>query len=120
MSGKPSLTTGSIFEGYNHTQDIFDQLSIEIVNDEECHECPVASGCFSCTGCNYEYSESNSIFNRTKFHCKMQKAQVRAKEYFWDRLAACIDEVTPYERNRKLAYSFHGWKLDGGKSFFSF
>lgn len=118
MSGKPSLTTGSIFEGYNHTQDIFDQLSIEIVNDEECHECPVASGCFSCTGCNYEYSESNSIFNRTKFHCKMQKAQVRANEYFWDRLAACIDEVTPYERNRKLAYSFHGWKLDGGKSLF--
>ncbi len=118
MSGKPALSTGSIYEGYNRTQDIFKQLSIEIVNDEECHDCPVASGCFSCTGCNYEYSETNSIFNRTKFHCKMQKAQVRANEYFWDRLADCIDEVTPFERNRKLAYTFNGWKLDGGKSLF--
>lgn len=113
---KPPYTTGNIQEGLDENRrEIVRSASVGILNDGDCAECPVASGCFSCTACNYNYSKIGSVFIRTKFHCQLQKAQVRANEYFWDRLSQCVNEVTPREHARMKAYDSDGWRLDGGK-----
>ena len=43
----------------------------------------------------------------------MQKAQVRANEYFWTRLAGILDQPTPHELVRFSEYNRENWKLDG-------
>ncbi len=114
MPGKPALCVGDIYDGVIPSRmKQFEALNIQRVNDEECNRCPVASGCFSCTGCNYEYSETNSIFNRTKFHCEIQKVQVECNEYFWTEVAKRMHAVTPFERNRMRAYQSGNWQIEG-------
>ena len=118
LLGKPSLSTGNIYDGNNNIIEAFKNLDRGVINDGECSECPISSGCFSCTGCNYEFSSTNSIFIRTKFHCKMYKAQIRANEYFWDKLSGLIQEITPHELIRMQTYKQANWDLDGAKYLF--
>lgn len=113
---KPPLVAGNITDGLDENiRSIVRSATIDILNDEACAECPVASGCFSCTACNYDYSKTGSVFMRTKFHCLMQKAQVRASEYFWGKLARVVDEVTPRELERMASFDAEGWRLDGAR-----
>lgn len=113
---KSPYITGNIQAGSDEKRrEIVRSATVGILNDGDCAECAVASGCFSCTACNYNYSKTGSVFIRTKFHCLLQKAQVRANEYFWDRLSQCINDVTPRELERMKAYDSDGWRLDGGK-----
>jgi uncharacterized protein len=51
----------------------------------ECADCEVASGCAWCPGFDYDAADSDTIYQRATFICKMHKARVRANEYFWDR-----------------------------------
>ena len=116
IPNKPPLSTGSIYTGYNTRQrDAFKSLTIGILNDGECVNCPVASGCFSCTGCNYANADEITIFHRTKYHCAMQKAQVRANEYFWNRFTEVEDQISPHELKRREYYESEGWTPDGAK-----
>lgn len=55
-------------------------------SDEECCNCPIASGCAHCQGFNYDVAESATNFYRAKYICKMHKAQVRANEYYFTQL----------------------------------
>lgn len=87
----------------------FDFLSVDLLNDEECRNCPVARGCFSCAGNNY--GEYGTIFIRTKHHCKMHKAQARANKYFWDRMNKILSEPTPYELERVRIYKSASWNI---------
>jgi uncharacterized protein len=48
----------------------------------ECIECEVASGCAWCTGENYDSAQTNTIYERATFICKMHKARVRANNYY--------------------------------------
>ena len=53
----PRLKSGDIHNGIN--RDIvaaFENLSLNVVNDGECADCPIASGCFTCTGNSYAYT----------------------------------------------------------------
>ena len=116
IPNKPPLKTGSIYSGFEEERrKAFKSINIEILNDGECANCPVASGCFSCTGCNYAYASENTIFTRTKFHCAMQKAQVRANEYFWNRFTETENRISPHEIKRKEYYESEGWAPDGAK-----
>lgn len=115
-NGMAPLTIGNVQDGYfTEKRKMFDLATVGTINDAECQDCPIASGCFSCAGCNYEYSSVGSIFERTKFHCKMQKAQIRARDYFWDRLIDEIHDVTPLELNRFQTYTRGRWYMDGAK-----
>jgi uncharacterized protein len=51
----------------------------------ECLDCDVASGCAWCPGANYDFAETDTVFQRVTFICKMHKARVRANNYFWHR-----------------------------------
>ena len=107
--------TGSIDNGYNEQRELFKSLSLNLLFDDECMNCPVASGCFTCAGNNYQYTATHTVFKRTKFNCKMHKAQIRANEYFWDKLALKLKCSTPYEKNRREVYTTANWRLDGAK-----
>lgn len=52
---------------------------------ERCKECNVATGCKICPADCYDNSMTHSIYDRTLAICKMHKAKVRAKNYYWNR-----------------------------------
>jgi radical SAM peptide maturase (CXXX-repeat target family)/CXXX repeat peptide maturase len=52
----------------------------------ECISCEVNGGCPWCQGVNYDFAETNTIYQRATFLCKMHKARVRANQYYLDRL----------------------------------
>lgn len=66
----------------------FEALSLTAQSPAECIDCEVASGCSWCTGANYDTADSETIYQRATFICKMHKANVRAKNYFWEKLYA--------------------------------
>lgn len=51
-----------------------------------CIECSVASGCKRCPAEDYDSSYTRTIFQQTNFACKLHKAKVRAKNYYWNKL----------------------------------
>lgn len=65
----------------------FRLLKLSNCSSQNCLECSVATGCGMCSGLSYDVSESNTIFCRTEFICKMHKARIRAKNYFVERLS---------------------------------
>lgn len=112
----PQLKSGNIETGLNkEVINAFDVLSLEVVNDGECATCPIASGCFTCTGNSYAYTYPHTIYSRTKYQCEMQKAQVRAINYFWLKLGKMLDYPAPREIAKKAAYENANWDLDGAK-----
>lgn len=94
---------GSINDGiYKDRLKPFQYLSINRVQDNECNNCEVASGCSSCTGLNYNESESGSIFKRVKYNCKMHKANAKAVEYFWSKVAQKLNgKSSPREEQKQ-------------------
>lgn len=108
----PLLLLGDVKKGFDkNVREMFEKLTVDIVNDDKCEQCPIAGGCFACAGNNYACSNPHSIFTRTKYHCKMQYAQAEANDYFWDKLASYLDSPSPREQRRKATYlgaSFNG------------
>lgn len=77
---------GDVFNGVNNDKvRPFLSLTTEAQSKDECLSCDVATGCSWCVGCNYDMADSETIFQRTTFICKMHKANVRANNYFWDK-----------------------------------
>lgn len=52
----------------------------------ECIDCEVAEGCSWCQGENYDAASTHTIFQRATAICLMHKAQVRANNYYWNKL----------------------------------
>ena len=57
---------------------------------EECLTCDVASGCAWCQGENYDAADTDTIYQRSMAICKMHKANVRANNYYWNKLAMSL------------------------------
>ena len=111
-----TICLGNVHEGVNQEKKaLLEKTNIGIVNDNECYECSVASGCFSCAGNNYRYTVPHSVYKRTKYNCKMHKANARVNEYFWDKWIMVNDQPSPHEMARKRVYQIENWKLDGAK-----
>lgn len=53
---------------------------------QKCIDCEVASGCAWCQGENYDAAEIPTLYQRSTAICKMHKAQVRANNYYWNKL----------------------------------
>ena len=82
----------------------FKQLSIEKINSQQCLDCEVASGCRTCVGFCYDESKDNSIFKRTIYNCEMHKANVRAVDYFWDKVSSKLDDSLNPRKIAKKRY----------------
>ncbi len=70
----------------------FELLSIGKLNSNDCENCKVASGCKTCVGHCYDESREGSIFQRTTYHCEMHKANVRAVDYFWNKVSSKLND----------------------------
>lgn len=55
-------------------------------DDSECADCPIGAGCPQCQGFSYDAAETPTNFQRAKYICKMQKARVRANDYYFSKL----------------------------------
>ena len=98
LNNKEGLCIGNVDIGIN-TDKIrpFLALTVETQSKDECKTCEVASGCAWCTGFNYDAADTNTIYQRATFNCKMHKANVRANEYFWDKFTKVTGLVSPRE-----------------------
>jgi len=60
-------------------------LDRQTQSSSECMECEVNGGCAWCQGANYDFADSDTIYQRATYICKMHKARVRANQYYWER-----------------------------------
>lgn len=70
----------------------------------ECLECEVASGCAWCQAENYDAADIPTIYHRSTAICKMHKAQVRANNYYWNKLYRKIElqgQKETYKKHKK-------------------
>ncbi len=51
-----------------------------------CANCPIGTGCPQCQGFRYGAADTSINFQRTKYICPIQKARVRANEYYFAKL----------------------------------
>jgi uncharacterized protein len=52
----------------------------------DCIECEVAGGCAWCQAANYDFADTDTVFQRAVYICKMHQARVRANNYYWNKL----------------------------------
>lgn len=69
---------------------------------QKCLDCEVAFGCAWCQGNNYDCAETETIYQRATYICKMHKARVRANNYLWNKLDKIVPPVEDDDRVRKL------------------
>ncbi|URZ05982.1 radical SAM peptide maturase, CXXX-repeat target family [Clostridium felsineum] len=102
MTNKKGLCIGNVDKGIN-TDKLrpFQALTLESQSTNECINCEVASGCAWCTGFNYDAADTDTIYQRATFICKMHKANVRATEYFWDKFTKSTGMISPREKCKK-------------------
>lgn len=102
LVNRKGLCIGNMEDGLNLDKiRPFMGLNLKNQSPEECLTCEVASGCAWCQGHNYDFADSDTIYQRATFACKMHKANIRANEYFWDK----FEKVTglPSERRKHKA-----------------
>lgn len=73
-------------------------------DDETCAHCPIASGCPQCQGLSYDVADTATNFQRATFICKMQKARVRANDYFFSKLYNRFGIRRDFPRNTGKVY----------------
>ncbi|HUI31497.1 MAG TPA: radical SAM peptide maturase, CXXX-repeat target family [Candidatus Acidoferrales bacterium] len=86
MAKQKPRCIGNCFEGIDQNK-LRPFLALDRVSQssEECIKCEVARGCAWCQGLNYDEADSDTIYQRAVFICKMHKARVRANNYYWER-----------------------------------
>lgn len=87
LQNKKPYIIGNIDEGIN--KDLlrpFEALDIPSQSNNDCINCQVASGCGWCQGFNYDCADSDTIYQRATYLCKMHKARCRANDYYYARL----------------------------------
>ena len=101
LNNRKSISIGDIDTGIDKDKvRPFELLSAKAQSPEECINCKVATGCAWCTGGNYDCADTDTIYQRAIFICKMHKATVRATEYFWNKLS----DVLGYMPNERQMY----------------
>lgn len=87
LNNHPERIIGNVDTGINmELVRPFMVASSRYQDDSECANCPIASGCPQCQGLSYDAADTCTNFQRAKFVCKMQKARVRANEYYFAKL----------------------------------
>lgn len=102
---KQPYVIGNIYDGIDKNKlRGFLALDRFTQSPRECLECEVASGCAWCQAENYDAADIPTIYQRSTAICKMHKAQVRANNYYWNKLYRKLDlqnKRGSYETNRR-------------------
>lgn len=84
---KEAIAIGNVYEGIDPNKlRPFLALNRCVQSTQECMDCEVGSGCAWCQGSNYDFAQTDTIFQRATYICKMHKARVRANNYYWNKL----------------------------------
>lgn len=84
---KKARVIGDVYKGIDKNKlRPFIAIGHDSISLTECVKCPVASGCKWCPAENYDASDTGTLFQRATAVCKMHKARVRAKNYYWNRI----------------------------------
>ena len=91
LRSKKARIIGNVNDGIDQNKlRPFLALDRRTQSKEKCLTCEVASGCAWCQGENYDAADTNTIYQRSTAICKMHKAQVRANNYYWNKLAMSL------------------------------
>lgn len=87
LRNKEAWSIGNIKDGIdkNRTRP-FLTLDRITQSPKECLECDVSGGCGWCPAENYDCADTHTLFQRSTAICKMHKARVRARNYYWNKL----------------------------------
>ena len=105
LRDKKAIIIGNIHDGIN--QNLlrpFLSLNRTMQSPQKCLDCEVASGCAWCQGENYDAAQTDTIYQRSTAICLMHKAQVRANNYYWNKLFRKLElegRREEYEKNKK-------------------
>ncbi len=100
LSNRKGIKIGDIYKGIDSDKlRPFLALTLKAQSKPECVDCKVASGCGWCQGCNYDFAETPTIYQRATYLCKIHKATVKGCEYFWDK----FERTTGFISERKKA-----------------
>lgn len=87
LRSKQARTIGNVYDGIDINKlRPMELVYNDVITPQKCYECEVASGCKWCPAEAYDSSHTGSVFAKTTFSCKMHKAKVRAKNYYWNKL----------------------------------
>lgn len=104
LRSKKAWITGNVRDGIDKNKlRPFLTLDRCTQSTQECIDCEVASGCAWCQGENYDAADTPTIYQRSTAICKMHKAQVRANNYYWNKLYRKLEkegERQAYENNK--------------------
>lgn len=101
LSHRKGRRIGDVYTGIDHDRlRPFHALTLRTQSPSTCINCTVGKGCAWCSGCNYDNADSDTIFQRATFICRMHQANARANEYFWRRYAETTGRVSEKERLR--------------------
>lgn len=105
LEDKPPYIIGDIEKGIDFDRvRPFYGLDAYVQSPEECIECEISTGCAWCQGNNYNYAETDTLFYRATFICKMHKARVRANNYFWEKIKNHADYERVYSKKKHLYF----------------
>lgn len=87
LSNRKPLIVGNIHTGilHNRLRPLM-LLYRDIISPECCKECEINAGCKLCPADSYDDSINGSLYIRTIYACKMNKAKVKARNYFNNKL----------------------------------
>lgn len=87
LRNKEARSIGNVYSGINWNKlRPYLLLDSHSFGSEECKLCEVGNGCRWCPAENYDASKTGTIYQRVIAGCKMHKAKVRAKNYYWNKL----------------------------------
>lgn len=91
LQNKPPLVVGNVEDGLDLNK-LRPFLTLDRVTQSpgECIECEVGSGCAWCQAANYDFADTDTVFQRAVYICKMHKARVRANNYYRHKLNSKI------------------------------
>ncbi|MBE5981008.1 MAG: radical SAM peptide maturase, CXXX-repeat target family [Paenibacillaceae bacterium] len=96
LENKKEIVIGNVDNGIDFDKVIRFRVATNLLQcDDECLNCPVATGCSHCQAQSYDTADTSTNFQRAKYICTMHKARVRANNYFYNRLynEKAIDEL---------------------------
>ena len=104
MTKRKARCIGNCFDGIDQNKlRPFLALNRTTQSSHECIGCEVASGCAWCQGLNYDEADTDTIYQRAVFICKMHKARVRANKYYWEKFnrlsSAEVHSLDPKKNN---------------------
>lgn len=96
LNKQKGLVIGGIDTGWDSDKlRAFKALDTEFQSTDECLNCEIASGCFWCSGFNYDASKTGTLFERKTNICKMHKANVEACRYLWKEYEKVKGVISP-------------------------